>query len=72
MFVYEVLAPADASEMERNDLRHVPGAKVKGHHTQTYPEKLSVREHWGRWDNLTNTLTHNIIYPHPVSLILLL
>lgn len=34
---------ADASEMERSDLRHVPGAKVKGHHIQTYTEKLSAR-----------------------------
>lgn len=69
LYVCEVLAPADAPEMERSDLRHVPGAKVKGHHIQTYPEKLSVRERRGRWDHLTNTLTHNIIYyPHPVSL----
>lgn len=68
-YVCEVPAPADASEIERSDLRHVPGAKVKGHHTQTNPEKLSVRERRGLWDHLTNTLTHNIIYcPHLVSL----
>lgn len=36
------LAPTDASEAEWSDLRHVPGAKVKGHCPQTYPEKLSV------------------------------
>lgn len=70
LYVCEVLAPADASEMERSDLRHVPGAKVKGHHIQTYPEKLSVRERQGRWDHLTNTLTHNIIcYPHLLLLV---
>lgn len=72
LYVCEVLAPADASETEQSDLRHVPGAKVKGHHIQTYPEKLSVRERRGLWDHLTNTLTHNIIYYQhsPVSSLL--
>ena len=71
LYVYEVPAPANASEMERSDLKHVPGAKVKGHHIQTYPEKLCVRERRSLWDHLTNTLTHNIFfyYQHPVSLI---
>lgn len=70
LYVCEVLAPADASEMELSGLRHMPGAKVKGHHIQTYPEKLSVREQRSLWDHLTNTLTRNIIYyPHPLSLI---
>lgn len=70
LYVCDVMAPADASETERSGLRHVPGAKVKGHHIQTYPEKLSMRERRGLWDHLTNTLTHNIIYyPHPLSFI---
>lgn len=66
LYVYEVPAPANASEMERSDLRHVPGAKVKGHHIQTYPEKLCVRERRSLRDHLTNTLTHNIfLLPTP-------
>lgn len=64
-FVCEVLAPADASEMERSDRRHVPAAEVRGHRIQTHPQKLSVREHRGLWDHLTTTITHNIIYNTP-------
>lgn len=56
----KVVNPTDAPEAERRDLRHVPGAKVKGRSTQTYPEKLSVRTRQGLWDHLTNTLTQNI------------
>lgn len=61
----EVLAPSDASEMERSDRRHVPGAEVRGHLIQTHPQKLSVREHGGLWDHLTTTITHSIIYNTP-------
>lgn len=69
--VCKVLNPADASEAKRSDLRHVPGAKVKGRSTQTYPEKLSVRTRQGPWDHLADTRTRNIA-PHTVFSLLAL